>query len=133
MDNNCGNCKHWQYPVRLRDRTDWADCCRVIVTLQPKLLNCYNQIDEVTREYFKVPFSPHDIKYWVYNERFMNLYNNVLYCKPNEFLAWIPVRRYTVKEEDMKYDQQGAERMAVVKLHYFQTNKDYVCNQWEEK
>ena len=128
MDNNCGNCKHWQYPIRLRDRTDWADCCRVIVTLQPKLLNCYNQIDEVTREYFKVPFSPHDVKYWIYNERFMSWYNNICwYVNDNR------VRRIIVKEEDMKYDQHGAERLAVIKLHYFQTNKDYKCNLWEEK
>ena len=126
MDNNCGNCKHWQYPIRLRDRTDWADCCRVISILQPKLLNCYNQIDEVTREYFKVPFSPHDVKYWTYNERFMKWYNKIIW---ND----IRVRRVIVVEEGMKYDQHGAERLARVGLQYFQTNKDYKCNLWEEK
>ena len=124
----CKDCKHWQYPIRLRDRTDWADCCRVISILQPKLLNCYNQIDEVTREYFKVPFSPHDVKYWWYNDRFMQLYSDVVW-----HFNFNKVKRVSVMEEDMKYDQHGAERLAVIKLHYFQTNKDYKCSLWEDK
>jgi len=123
MDNNCGNCKHWQ------GKEEWGDCYRVIASLQPKLFLCYNQIDEDTREYFKVPFDPHDVKYWVYNNRFLNLYHKATWD------VWLGsgLICYVIKEEDMKYDQHGAERLAVVKLHYFQTNKDYVCNQWEEK
>jgi len=128
MDNNCGNCKHWQCNNRLRDRTSYSDCYRVIGSLQPKLFLCYNQLDEDTKEYFKVPFDPHDIKYWIYNDRFMTLYlmTLALSIKPG-------LRRVSVMEEDMKYDQHGAERLAVVKLHYFQTNKDYKCSLWEDK
>ena len=117
--NICLNCKYWQ------GKEEWGDCFRVIASLQPKLFLCYNQIDEDTREYFKVPFDPHDVKYWVYNERFMKLYHNV---ERNKYVG-----RSMVKEEDMKYDQHGAERLAVVKLHYFQTNKDYKCSLWEDK
>ena len=118
--NTCLNCKYWQ------GKEEWGDCYRVIGSLQPKLFLCYNQLDEDTREYFKVPFDPHDIKYWIYNERFMKLYYNIIY----EYGCMI--RKYIVREEDMKYDQHGAERVAVVKLHYFQTNKDYICERWEE-
>ena len=120
--NTCLTCKHWQ------GSEEWGDCYRVIGSLQPKLFLCYNQLDEDTREYFKVPFDPHDIKYWIYNDRFMNLYimTLVLSIQPG-------IRRISIKEEDMKYDQHGAERVAVVKLHYFQTNKDYTCERWEEK
>ena len=124
--NICLNCKYWQCANRLRDRTSYSDCYRVIASLQPKLFLCYNQIDEDTREYFKIPWDPHDLKYWIYNERFMKWYNKIIW---ND----IRVRRVIVVEEDMKYDQHGAERLARVGLHYFQTNKDYVCNQWEEK
>ena len=122
MDNNCGNCKHWQ------GKEKWGDCYRVIGSLQPKLFLCYNQLDEDTKEYFKVPFDPHDIKYWIYNDRFMTLYlmTLALSIKPG-------LHRVSVMEEDMKYDQHGAERLAVVKLHYFQTNKDYKCSLWEDK
>ena len=77
------------------------------------------------KEYFKVPFDPHDIKYWWYHERFMKLYNKLIW---ND----IRVRRIIVVEEDFKYDQQGAERLAKVGLRYFQTNRDYICSQWEE-
>ena len=122
MTNNCGRCKHWQ------GSKECGDCYRVIGSLQPKLFLCYNQLDEDTREYFKVPFDPHDIKYWIYNERFMTLYLITLALSIKS-----GIRRVSVREEDMKYDQHGAERIAVVKLHYFQTNRDYVCNQWEEK
>ena len=127
--NTCLNCKHWQCANGLRDRTHWSDCYHIIATIQPKLLLCYNEIDEDTKEYFKVPFDPHDVKYWWYNNRFMNWYNNLpLYIK------WIPeIKHVKVKEEDFKYDQHGAERLAVVTLHYFQTNRDYICSQWEEK
>jgi len=116
--NTCLNCKHWQ------GKEEWGDCYRVIGSLQPKLFLCYNQLDEDTREYFKVPFDPHDIKYWIYNERFMKLYNNI---QRNKYVGCSVIR-----EEDMKYDQHGAERVAVVKLHYFQTNRDYTCERWEE-
>jgi len=129
MTNNCATCKHWQG----RKGKEWGDCYRVVAHLQPKLLLCYNQIDDDTKEYFKVPFDPHDVKYWVYNDRFMNLYNDVLYYKPNEFYEWLHVRRYVIKEEDMKYDQHGAERIAVVKLFFFETFNDYECSLWEEK
>jgi hypothetical protein len=125
MTNTCGTCKHWQCTNKLRDGTAWADCYHVIATLQPKLLLCYNQVDETTRTYFKVPFDPHDVKYWWYNERFIQLYqyfkalnHHIKYC--------------TIIEEDFKYDQHGAERVAVVKLHYFQTSKSYECEQWKE-
>ena len=123
MDNNCGNCKHWQ------GKEEWGDCYRVVGSLQPKLFLCYNQLDEDTREYFKVPFDPHDVKYWVYNNRFLNLYHKATWD------VWLGsgLMCYVIKEEDMKYDQHGAERLAVVKLHYFQTNKDYACERWEEK
>ena len=123
MINNCGNCKYWQ------GKEEWGDCYRVIGSLQPKLFLCYNQLDEDTREYFKVPFDPHDIKYWWYNDRFMQLYSNIVW---SEELMVHKVQLDRVREEDMKYDQHGAERLAVVKLHYFQTNKDYKCNLWEE-
>ena len=131
--NKCKDCKHWQCNNRLRDRTSYSDCYRVIGSLQPKLFLCYNQIDEVTREYFKVPFSPHDVKYWVYNERFMKLYSAIFPDGVWNCMIGSGFRCYQIREEDMKYDQQGAERMAVVKLHYFQTNKDYTCERWEAK
>lgn len=122
MINNCSNCKHWQ------GREEWGDCYRVIGSLQPKLFLCYNQVDEVTKQYWNVPFDPHDVKYWIYNERFMKLYQNITWGIWGSGLIC-----YIIKEEDMKYDQHGAERVAVVKLHYFQTNKYFTCNQWEDK
>ena len=124
MNNTCGNCKHWQCANKLRGEINWADCYHVVATLQPKLLLCYREIDEDTKEYFKVPFDPHDVKYWWYNDRFMKLYK----------LFWndIRVRRVIVVEEDFKYDQHGAERLARIGLEYFQTNRDYRCEQWKE-
>ena len=125
MANNCGNCKHWQCANKLRDRTLWADCYHVVAALQPKLLLCYNQVDETTRTYFKVPFDPHDVKYWFYNDRFMKWYLNI---------RWVQgVKQIRVTEEDFKYDQHGAERTAMIKLHYFQTHKDYSCELWEKQ
>ena len=128
MVNTCGNCKHWQCANKLRDRTEWSDCYYVVATLQPKLLLCYNQVDETTRTYFKVPFDPHDVKYWGYNVNFMKRYTNYR-SRRNKWHSRL-VRCCVTKEEDFKYDQHGAERTAMIKLHYFQTNRDYGCELW---
>ena len=60
----CSDCKFWQGGKY----SEYGDCYRVIVKLEPGLDGCYQDSEEGPESgiYFKVPFDPHDVKeYWV--------------------------------------------------------------------
>jgi hypothetical protein len=53
----CRTCKHWQCCGSTGEHNEYADCYRVIGTIEPKLFEFRNE-----RGYlFNVPFDPHDV------------------------------------------------------------------------
>ena len=56
----CGECPHWNVSPKRREYTEWGDCYRVIVHLNPGLKECRNDFGHE----FLVPFDPHDVKYF---------------------------------------------------------------------
>lgn len=116
----CFNCKHWQG----NKYTKWGDCFRVIAKLEPKLCDYYLTNDyETVEQFFSVPFDPHELKYWIYNPHWLKLYNNVGSGCPTG------VRMKVQSRDDIMYDNKGGERTGKLKLRYFQTHKDYSCEE----
>lgn len=120
---SCKNCKHWQ---GARGH-EWGDCYRVLADINPNILDCH-QTDEygMPTKFVEVPFDPHDIKYWRFNEKFVEEYFN----------AWggeLPegVKVDARKRIEMMYDRDGGEALRKVTLHYFMTNKNFNCSQEE--
>ena len=56
----CGECPYWNVSPGRREYTEWGDCYRAIVHLNPGLKNCLNDFGNN----FVVPFDPHDVKYF---------------------------------------------------------------------
>jgi hypothetical protein len=75
-------------------------------------------------KFFDVPFDPHDIKYWKFNELWMKLYEHMTKCTLPEGVRVVQETR-----DDVVYDQKNGERVGRLKLHYFQTHKDYSCEE----
>jgi len=117
----CSNCKFWQG----RKGADWGDCYRVITKVEPKLEGSVvvNDNDVVLRR-FNVPFDPHDIKYWLWNSQFMELYRNME-------VSQLGIRIEDTIEDDILYDQSNGERVGRLKLRFIQTHKDYECKEEE--
>ena len=116
----CLTCKYWQG----RGRDEFGDCYRILSILEPKLLLRYKEINEDTREYWSVPFDPHDVKYWLQDGRFMADYENALES---------PLIKIEAKvEEDIRYNQYNGERMGNFVIYYIQTNKLFNCEQHKE-
>jgi hypothetical protein len=103
--------------------SEWGDCYRAILQVAPEFLNCFHA-DEygLMTELFRVPFDPHDVKYWRNNKEFMMYYNNLPKLRMPS-----GVRVETVEEDDVIYDYRDGEYIDKVKLHFIQTNKDYEC------
>jgi len=70
---------------------------------------------------FKIPFSPHDQKYWKFNVEWKKLYYELVK------ITYKKVNVETVEERDVIYDSTNGERIGKVKLHYFGTRKDCNC------
>jgi hypothetical protein len=75
--------------------------------------------------YFDVPFDPHDYKYWSLNPYWKKLYNNYKVDR-------LGVRDRVVKKDDIIFDHEGGERVGLVSLRFFQTHKEYTCEDIEE-
>ena len=117
---NCKDCKYWQGTKR----DEWGDCYRVLGTIEPKLFLCYKEIYEGAREYWRVPFDPHDVKYWMHDERFMKYYHSALES---------PFIKLEVKvEEDIRYNQYNGERVGKFVIYYVQTHKLFYCERYKE-
>jgi hypothetical protein len=117
---NCKDCKYWQGAKR----DEWGDCYRVLGEIEPKLFLCYQNITEDTRKYWNVPFDPHDVKYWIHDDRFMKYYLEALES---------PYVRIEAKaEEDIRYNQYNGERMGNFVIYYIQTNQLFNCEQYKE-
>ncbi len=108
--NYCYTCKHWcgnKY-------SGWGDCQYIVADLIPELTDEINLFGWK----FKVPFDPHDIKY--FDDR--SVLNQLGKIKLPE-----GVLRYTRREQDIKFilsQWDGTiigERTAPIKLVYFQT------------
>jgi len=116
----CEYCKHWQGVKG----AEWGDCYRVVAHLQPALLKCTdtNEYGTVLKK-FKVPFDPHEIKYWLYNANFAEYYPEAL--RNVDKLHGIKVQYET--REDVMYDFQKGERITNAIFAYVQTRKDFNC------
>ena len=117
----CINCRFWQG----RKGADFGDCYRVIAKVEPKLEGSVvvNDNDVVLRR-FNVPFDAHDIKYWMWNSEFMELYRNMK-------VSQLGIRIEDTIEDDILYDQSNGERVGRLKLRFIQTHKDYECKEEE--
>jgi hypothetical protein len=116
----CKRCKHWQGTKY----SEWGDCYRVILALNPELETCFisNEHGTVTRN-FQVPFDPHDIKYWM-EPGFKAIYDNM----KTENMAVLGVKVVETITDDIIYDRDNGERVGKLKIKYFQIHKEYECN-----
>lgn len=120
---SCKTCKHWQCSDRLRDLTMWSDCNRIISIIEPNLFKYFMLSCDTIPVYWKIPFDPHDIKYWWYNYPFRKYYSIAL--KKINLIS--DLRVVKIKEKDIRFDQHGAERIQKININYIQTNKKYNC------
>lgn len=117
----CKDCGHWQG----HKYSEWGDCYCIISKLEPNLSACYLTNDYGTVEkFFDVPFDPHDAKYWN-----MNPYWKALYKQAYSNLTKLGIRVKEEVRDDIVYDDNGGERLGRLKLHYFQTHKDFTCDE----
>ena len=107
---SCKDCRNWQG----RDG-EWGDCNWVLGCIMPLLY--YEQHSFKEGIYLRFPFDPHDVKY------FDPILRRVLVN------CTVPdgVRKDIVREDDLVFDDFGGERIAKVKVVYFQTHRDYQC------
>jgi hypothetical protein len=120
----CSGCLHWQG----NKYSEWGDCYRVISKVKPDLSCCYllNESD-IAERYFEIPFDPHDYKYWSRNPYWRTLYEDAI----DEVVVFDKhpgVRVVTHVKDDIVFDAQNGERVGKLRLHYFQTNKEYTCD-----
>jgi hypothetical protein len=120
----CKDCKFWQG----NKHSEWADCYRVIGQLNEYITSCYMSDDHgAITAFFKLPFDPHDIKYWQHNEIWYRLFcNAVVQADQTD-----GVRTVVQTRDDVKFDQKGGEAIGRLKCYYFQTHKDYDCKEEE--
>jgi len=117
LPDKCVKCPHWQG----NSNAEWGDCYRVIKLLEPRLLKCKS----ITKQRFKVPFDPHDVKYFMNDTNFVKLYRKLQRRKN------LPkgVRIHKVKELDTTFNRQTQEfgTLKPVNIYYFQTHRDSKC------
>lgn len=75
--------------------------------------------------FFTVPFDPHDIKYYTQSLTFKNLYGQLKNKRLPE-----GVRLDKKHERVIMYTKDGGESRRVMQLLYFQTNKEYRCDNY---
>jgi hypothetical protein len=115
----CKNCKHWQG----YQGAEWGDCYRILLELQPDLGDCYTTNEYGTIErFFDIPFDPHDAKYWNFDPVWKTLYDMVKIDVQG-------VRCIVETRDDIVYDGNGGERTGRLKLRYYQTHKDFQCEE----
>ena len=83
--------------------------------LHPELFKMEHYFKEGV--FLTVPFDPHDVKY----------YSSALRTWLEHIQVPKGVRKDIRKEEDVVYDERGGERIAKVKVTYFQTHRDFSC------
>jgi hypothetical protein len=95
----------------------------VVSVLNPDLECCFlsNEYGSVIK-YFETPFDPHDAKYWNFNPMWRTLYEAM---DDDNLQDGVRVKEVTV--DDIVYDRENGERVGRLKLKYFQTRRDYVC------
>lgn len=104
----CGNCPYWGNGAGFRHRRykEWMDCSRIVCSLDPRL-----------RQFIRVPFDPHDVKYHTDNPDFMKIYKKLSRRELPD-----GVRLHKVKKLDMGRDKDTKElRPKEVVLYYYQT------------
>lgn len=120
----CKSCRFWQGTKY----SQWADCNNVIAVLQPDLLKVKKYIDDDVWYYFKIPFDPHETKYWGYNLEFIDLHRGVT----QKMQLPEGVKREVNRERDIWIDQFGNERTKTTKVCYFRTHETFNCEYWEK-
>lgn len=126
MEQQCKSCHWWQGTNYSYE----ADCYKVIAVLQPALLEVRKNMGDETCDlyyYWDVPFDPHNIKFWNYNDVFMDLYRKAMMMKLPD-----GVKREIRLEQDIWMNQFGNERTKTVKVCYFKTHKTFNCEYFEE-
>ena len=116
----CSTCKHW----RGHKDSAWGDCQWVVGTLECRLFQCVSCNDYK----FRVPFDPHEAKYYDHSHKFKKLYQSAL-SKP------LPegVRVAVSKERDTKFNEEGHPKVCVVKYSHVQTANGFKCAYYERK
>jgi hypothetical protein len=105
---NCAACPCWG---GYNKNVEWGDCYRVFLTLDPKLREIKNRFGFKLQQ----PFDPHDLKYIREKIPALNLPDGV--------------RMDVRKETDLTFDDEGNERIKPVKIVYYQTHKNYICEE----
>jgi len=120
----CKTCRHWTGTKY----SQWADCSKVIATIQPRLLEIKKYVDDDIWYYWSVPFDPHETKYWNYSDVFIGLYRTATTMELPE-----GVGRETRIEQDIWMDQFGNERTKSVKMCYFMTHETFNCKYFDRR
>jgi hypothetical protein len=97
----------------------------VVLALEPELGNCClcNEYGtQIAR--FTSPFDPHDAKYWSFSPFWKKLYDAMT---PDSLVDGVRLIEET--KDDIIFDNQNGERIGKLKLKYFQTHKEYDCDE----
>ena len=126
----CYNCKHWQGNRRSTE----ADCYYVVALLCSSLLSCKNQFGHD----FRLPFDPHDAKYFHRDSTFWGMYNGIQ-------AKHLPrgVRMEVVRELDMYFPEEMSDdaldhalsqpKVGRSVLKFFRTEQWFCCEFFERR
>lgn len=110
----CKECKYWQGKVT----NGFGDCYRVIQCVCPEIF----EMEDDNGVRHKVPFDPHDVKYFDNNQEFINRYKRLKKEPMPEGVRVIPI-----KKRDVRFTEDGVPIVRQVELLFFQTRGDYDC------
>lgn len=129
MYRGCLACKYW-HGDRKKGSTQFGVfglCNCACAIIEPRL---WEMESFIPNKRFKVPFDPHDMKYFTPHP-------DVLSCLSNKYLP-PAIKREIRKEEDLKMilNNKGeiiGERLAKAKIIYFHTASNYLCEFYERR
>lgn len=120
----CNDCPYWGSSAGacVRKYMTWMDCNYIVGELEPRLFDCRS----IEGHGFKLPFDPHDFKYFKFDANFLKWYKGV--AKQDKKKG---VRVHTVRGQDSTFvqDENGNvhSKVVPVQLYYFQTHRDFSC------
>jgi hypothetical protein len=123
----CKDCKHWCG----MKTSQWGDCQYIIAELQPALLDVVrydgdNDGEIECKVQFRVPFDPHDVKYW---KQIPLLHHLIKALKAEEHEGVRVVER---REKDTAFGKEVGTKCTTTTINYIQVRKDMRCEYYGE-
>jgi len=117
--DKCKHCKHWGG----NKESNYGDCYMIIGELVPKIFSCYNDFGYK----FRVPFDPHDVKYYLNSVQFKKIYSKLMRLESDKL-----IKKDIIIKEDLTFDSYGRRHIKRVKLMFLQIWKGCSCKHYEE-